>query len=282
MERRTLVILLVAALLVSAAAAWFTLAGLPFGHGREDVRPETVERGLAPFHAIRIHGIADVTLVQGATPGIRIETEGNVPAVARVERDTLVISSGDGRRDWRRWLLDRAPRTRPKVTVTFTDLATLAISGNVEAHAASLRMPKLAIEVSGAGNLDLRGLDVDELAIEGSGSVKANVAGRAAQQRIEISGAGEYEAADLSSERARVDVSGAGNVVVNASKSLDVSISGAGQVSYLGDPALTKSISGLGRVRQLGGKREIRAGDRGVPAQAPVSPSPHHRPLLVA
>jgi hypothetical protein len=276
MERRTLVILLVAAVLVSAAAAWLTLAGLPFGHGRDDVRPRTVARDLPPFHAIRLRGTADVTLVQGAAPGIRIETAGNVPATARVEGGTLVISSGDGRRDWRRWLLDRAPRTRPKVTVTFTELASLVISGNVEARAAALRMPKLAIEVSGAANLDLRGVDVDELAIEGSGSVKANVAGRAAQQRIEISGAGEYEAADLASERARVDVSGAGNVVVNASKSLDVSISGAGQVGYLGDPALKKSISGLGRVRQLSDKRETRVDDRRPPA--PMRP----QRLLVA
>jgi hypothetical protein len=276
MERRILVILLVAAVLVSAAAAWFTLAGLPFGHGREALQPQAVDRALESFHAIRIRGVADVALVQGTTPSIRIETSGNVPAVAQVERGTLVISSGGNQRDWRRWFLDREPKTRPKVTITFTDLDRIAISGNVEAHATALRVPKLAIEVSGAGTLDLRGLDVEELRIEGSGSVKANVAGRATAQRIEISGAGEYEAADLASERAQVDVSGAGNVVVNAAKSLAVSISGAGQVSYLGDPALTKSISGLGRVRQLSGKRETRVDDRRPPA------SPRHHRLLVA
>jgi hypothetical protein len=278
MERRTLVILIVAAVFVSAAAAWFTLAGLPFGHAREALRLQAVDRTLEPFHAIRIRGVADVTLVQGAAPAIRIETPGNVPAMAQVERDTLVISSGGGRRDWRGWFLEREPRTRPKVTITFTDLERIAISGNVEAHAAALRVPRLAIEVSGAGTLDLRGLAVDDLSIEGSGSVKANVAGRATAQRIEISGAGEYDAADLASERAQVDVSGAGNVVVNASKSLAVSISGAGQVSYLGEPALTKSISGLGRVRQLSGKRETRAEDRRSPAPA----RPHRPPMLVA
>jgi hypothetical protein len=279
MERRTLVILLVAAVVVSAAAAWFTLAGLPFGRGaRDDGRPQTVERALPAFQAIRIRGIADVTQVQGATPAIRMEGAGDLPAAARVEGGTLVISTSEGRRDWHRWLLDRTPRTRPRVTVTFTDLSRIEISGNVDAHAASLRMPKLAIEMSGAGSLDLRGVDVDELHVEGSGAVKANLAGRATRQHVEISGAGEYTAADLASERAQVDVSGAGNVVVDASKSLDVSISGAGQVSYLGDPALTKSISGLGRVRQVEGKREIRADERRAPAPRPSL----HVPLRAA
>ncbi len=51
-------------------------------------------------------------------------------------------------------------------------------------------------------------------------------------------------------DNARVSVSGAGKVVVNAAKTLDVSISGAGSVDYLGDPVVSEHISGAGRVRK--------------------------------
>jgi hypothetical protein len=74
-------------------------------------------------------------------------------------------------------------------------------------------------------------------------------------------------------------VSGAGNVVVNAAKSLVVDISGAGQVSYVGDPELTKSISGFGQVRRYGSKHEIHVDDRGDHAPRPVRP-PHS--ILIA
>ncbi len=56
----------------------------------------------------------------------------------------------------------------------------------------------------------------------------------------------EYQAAKLQSDNATVDVSGAGNIVVNARKKLKASISGAGVVEYLGDPVVKESISGVG------------------------------------
>ncbi len=93
-------------------------------------------------------------------------------------------------------------------------------------------------------------LDCRDLAIAASGAVKAEIAGRAIDQRIAISGAGDYRAAGLASDNARVSVSGAGKVIVNAAKTLKVSISGAGSVDYLGDPKVTQDISGMGRVKR--------------------------------
>jgi hypothetical protein len=278
MERRTLVLLILAAVIVSAAAAWLTLDGMPYGRRHEIERQQTVDQALAPFQAIRIRGATELTLVQGTTPSIRIESSGRAPTVARVDGGTLVITTGDERLTWRR-LFNHAPRERPRVTVTFVDLAKLEFAGSVRAHAASVTVPRLDIDVAGAGSLDFAQMDIGDLNIEGSGSMKARLAGRATRQKIDISGAGEYEAADLASETARVSVSGAGNVVVNAAKSLVVDISGAGQVSYVGDPELTKSISGFGQVRRYGSKHEIHVDDRRDDAPRPVR-APHS--ILIA
>jgi hypothetical protein len=47
-----------------------------------------------------------------------------------------------------------------------------------------------------------------------------------------------------------VSVSGVGNVIVNAQRTLKASISGAGVIEYLGDPQVTEHVSGIGRVRR--------------------------------
>ena len=44
-------------------------------------------------------------------------------------------------------------------------------------------------------------------------------------------------------------VSGAGKVVVNASRTLHARVTGVGSVEYVGNPAVTKEVSGLGEIR---------------------------------
>ena len=104
--------------------------------------------------------------------------------------------------------------------------------------------------------LRIEGLDVKELAIAVSGTVKAEIAGRATEQRIAISGAGNYRAPELTSDSAKVAVSGAGKVLVNVAKTLKIAIAGAGTVENIGDPKVTQDISGVGRVRRREAARE--------------------------
>src|SRR5437773_1796800 len=85
---------------------------------------------------------------------------------------------------------------------------------------------------------------------EGSGALKATLAGQVVEQRISISGAGDVRGDKLV---AVVDVSGAGSIVINAAKTLRATISGAGRVEYYGDPEVKQSVSGIGRVKRRSG-----------------------------
>jgi hypothetical protein len=120
----------------------------------------------------------------------------------------------------------------------------------VQLTAPSLAVPSLAITAAGATSLRIDALDVESLRIRASGAVKAELAGRATEVSIGLSGAGSVRAPDLVSQAATVDVSGAGSVVVRAEKSLRVDLSGAGLVEYLGNPEVTRSVSGLGRIKR--------------------------------
>ena len=58
--------------------------------------------------------------------------------------------------------------------------------------------------------------------------MRAEVAGRATDATVSISGAGEFRGARLLTQHASVTVAGAGKVTVNAEKTLKATISGAG------------------------------------------------------
>jgi hypothetical protein len=251
MKRLALPLLILLLIAVSVAAAWFVL-DRAFGGGGERLggRPATVERTLPPFSTLVVQGLADVTLVQGPVDKVTLEApERDLARVrAEVREGTLEITN-HARSGLLAFLFGGGPR-HVRATIAFRDLKAVEVAGSVKLRTEGLKTDALKLVVSGEGSLALEGLDVRELVVAGSGAVRADVSGRAINQRIAISGAGVYRAADLASENATLAVSGAGKAVVNASKTLKVSISGAGTVDYLGNPKVTEDISGAGRVRR--------------------------------
>ncbi len=247
MKRLALPVLLVFALAIVVAAAWYALDR---GHLRHPGGVTTEQRAVAAFSRIKVDGTADVVLVQGGEPSVAVEASArSLPDIRTEVRDgTLTIQSTERRRFWS-FLLGGGART-PRIVVTFRNLEAISAAGTVSLRADELKVDRLAISAMGAATLRLGALDAKVFAFDGSGAIKADVAGRVAEQSISISGAGDYRAAGLASEQARIAVSGAGRVVVNATKTLDVEISGAGTVDYLGNPEVTKKVSGAGRVKR--------------------------------
>ena len=255
MKRLTLPILLAGVLVVALLLACITLSRA--GWWRRMAPPASeatvsVERPVSPFSRISVEGVANVVLVQGSKPSVVVDAPQNLQRTVVVDNhgDTLTLRSGSGSGGWQDWFGSN-PRPSPRVTVTFNELTRIEASGGLRLSADKIQVPKLAIDVSGAAAVTIADLATDDLRIEGSGAMKADIAGRATAQRIEISGAGDYHAPHLVSETASVGVSGAGRVLVNASRTLSIDLSGAGIVDYTGNPVVTKSVSGLGQVRQV-------------------------------
>ena len=233
----------------------------------------SVERPVSPFSRITVEGMANVVLVQGPAPRVVVDAPPDLQRGVVIDNhgDMLTLRSNGGGASWQNWFGSN-PRPAPKVTVTFTDLSRIEASGGLRLSAETIHVPKLGIDVSGAAAVTVADLATDDLRIDGSGAMKADIAGRATAQRIEISGAGDYHAPRLVSETADVGVSGAGRVLVNATRTLRIDLSGAGIVEYTGNPVVTKSVSGLGRVRQVNAALE---GSPPAPDAAPKVASGH-------
>ena len=196
------------------------------------------------FQRVDVSGHADLVLIQGDREAV-VEAPAKAEARVRVRSNNgrLAIEVGDPA--FRLWMGRPA---EPTVIVYFRTLESLRTSGSIKVTAAAIVSPSLEIDASGAATIRVDALKVDALRFKGSGAVKGEFAGTATAQTVQISGAGSYRGSKLASDTAKVMVSGAGKVSVNAKNELDASISGAGAIEYFGDPTLRQRVSGAGKI----------------------------------
>lgn len=241
-------------LIVLSAVVIATLAAVAMlAAGRNAPAGESVreERALNGFSRIEIAGRADVTLVQGDTEGVTVEAPAQAMRRVKtaVEGNTLVVETSTARH-WQDWFNGGGRIVEPRLTIRVRHLERIESAGSIKISADSLSADRLALDFAGRCTLRIANLQAKRLLLDGSGALKVEIAGRVDEQRVDLSGAGSYQAAGLASDTARLDVNGAGKAVVNVAKTLSVDISGAGVVEYIGDPKVSQSISGIGKVRR--------------------------------
>jgi hypothetical protein len=246
MRRSALPWIILATIAVSAALAWFTLTR---GGGTSGRGAVTEHHPVAPFHELEIGGAADVLLVQGPAEAIDVDDVGHAAVEANVVNGRLVIRARDRRRWWNR-ILGHETSHSPTITIHLRNLDRLLLTGTVRVTAPRFQTQALKIGASGGANLTIDDLTANALTVDGSGALSAELGGRVDEQHVSISGAGTYNAERLKTGDATVSVSGVGNVIVNAERTLKASISGAGVIEYLGDPQVTEHVSGMGRVKR--------------------------------
>ena len=119
-----------------------------------------------------------------------------------------------------------------------------------------ISVPKLeGLSVSGAGKVDIKGLNNDRFEIDSQGAPVIIASGTTKSINIDSSGAGQIDTHNLRASRAAVDVKGAASVEVDVAEQLDVTISGPSSVIYRGDPVVNKTINGPGKVERRGDGR---------------------------
>jgi hypothetical protein len=213
--------------------------------------PQRETRALEAFSRIEVGGVAEILLRQGKTESATVEASAELlPRIrTRVRDGTLYVDVSQERR-WSDWTHLFESQPTPRITIDFIRLEGVEAGGVIKLMADGLRADNLHLDFSGASTIRIRNVQASSLHIEGSGATKIELSGKVSTQDVELSGASSYAALDMESDRAELQVSGAGKAYVNVKTSLSVEISGAGLVEYLGNPKLDKDISGVGKVRR--------------------------------
>lgn len=129
------------------------------------------------------------------------------------------------------------------------------------AHGRGDRQRKLTIEVrapgvtsfdiAGDNSLVIENYSQPRLELEISGAADVNATGQTEEVDLDISGSGDVDLGAMKTKGARVDASGAADVILAPSDWARLDISGAGDVRLLTNPPrLETDLSGSGRVRQ--------------------------------
>lgn len=142
---------------------------------------------------------------------------------------------------------------KPDVEVTLSDLSALSIQGSADAVIdGPLTATDFLLTISGAGDVTIKKINVNQFSVQISGSGNVNVeSGTAVQATYSISGAGNVNSFDMRAANVKATLSGTGNIEVFASQNLDANVSGAGTIQYKGGAQVKSKTSGLGSVESV-------------------------------
>jgi hypothetical protein len=224
------------ATLAAAACLALTAASLPASAGERAQR-------LAPFSALQIEVPAHYVVRAASASNVRLHGPAEVLERIVVDQhdDTVrIYSTGN--------LTIKEPL---EIEVAALGLKKLEISGAGTVEGRGFSGEEFSLVLSGAVSLKLTGLDVESFKAELNGSGDVMVSGRANSEKLTMSGASRYRAANLAADKVDLKVEGAGDAEVFAREKLHVKISGAGNVRYRGEPKVSQSIDGAGTVAQM-------------------------------
>lgn len=198
------------------------------------------------FDRIQVDGPFRVTLTTGK--GASAIASGDPQALERVsvEVQARVLKIRPNRSGWGGYPSHDAGPVSLTVTTPALRAATLIGSGQLAIDNA--KAMKFDTALSGSGRIEIRTLEADNayLGLVGGGTL--TLGGRAKTVRATISGSGNLEAADLISEDAEISAETSGNISLAVGRAARINSSGAGDIVITGTPACTVANRGAGTV----------------------------------
>lgn len=187
------------------------------------------ERAVSGFTSLDIGGAFKVYLSQGDREKLVIEADkeeiGEI--VTEVVGQKLKISTKAG---WGERFHEMS------VYLTFKNLDYIDFSGAVEVECEhALSFNDLEMDISGAADIDME-FKADKYNAEFSGASEIDFRGTCKSGYIEISGASEFDAEGLQFEDLSIELSGASETKVYATRKLRIDASGASSIRYKGNP----------------------------------------------
>jgi hypothetical protein len=223
----------------------FLIPVMVFSQGaKPTVKSKTVERSVASFHYLMHKCSAEVFLTQGPEQSIKVEAD--EPIVNRVRTDVvagrLVI--------WTVSNLEKALVMKVYITVPKLDSIQTAGLGKLKGMN-KFKGDKLYIQNKFDGDLEMD-LDVGSLTVDMSAGGDIQLKGTARSLTLDHHGTGVFNAMNLQSAKATLNMKSTGTARVNVSETLNANISGSGGIQYKGNPAtINKKLLGSGTLEAV-------------------------------
>jgi hypothetical protein len=203
-------------------------------------------RHVADFDAVSSSGPFSVKVTINGTESVKVEADDDI-----INEIETVVEDNTLRIRWKQ-PHDREHHNIHKAEIYVSAKKLSGIinngSGNINVEG-SVDAEQVNTVLNGSGSISASVKSGKlQAAIHGSGSIKLN--GQATDVNIAVSGSGQFDAKQLKTQHAAINISGSGNVYLNAEKELSGTIAGSGNVIYTGNAAVASTTIGSGRVRR--------------------------------
>jgi len=203
----------------------------------------TLNVSLTNVMEINLDVSCNLELSQGVKPMLSIVTKKGLMSevTTKVEGNQLIIKR------------ENTHQKREEVTIyiTLPKLEKIKISRDVKLNTTNmLTLESLEIRVNGvlSGNLSVTTSTLD---IQSNGVLKLVASGSADLLSLDMPGVGNADMLNLKVKKAKIEVNGVGNAMVNVEEFLEAEVNGIGKVNYKGNPQLKVKISGIGKVKEI-------------------------------
>jgi hypothetical protein len=213
------------------------------------------ERDVKDFDRVRWTGYGELVIQQGETESLTIETDPNLlpKIVSDVEHGHLELGRGGTWKDQLNFAFETSLTRKPiYYRLTVRELSGLEIRGAGMIKALGISTDDLHLKANGPNRIQFDSLTTERLEVDLPMGGVVDMEGWVFEQKVSMKGPTLYRAQSLKSDRARIELSGPGEAVVNVRDELDVVIGGLGTVSYIGSPRIHRKISGLGSLSKVG------------------------------
>ena len=193
------------------------------------------------FGSLKIFVVADESLADS----VAVKTDDNIS-------EQIIVTVNDKTGEI---VVDAA---RPRVNLSPSELTiaadvpvrALAIDGGWFIRYDCPSVTDCKAEINGAANGDFAFGFLDSLDVTVNGAGNLTMRGTAQTVNLELNGAANIKAFDLTARSASVTIDGAGSCEIAAAERLNAVINGMGDITYDGAPAVSQTIHGVGTVKQ--------------------------------
>ena len=215
---------------------------------------------VSSFKAVSLTGNCDIIFTPATTNNQSLELYASENVIdyieVFVENNTLVCKTQKGinilRNNDKMELRVSAPMvSKAEVTgsgsMHFIDDANipgslaLNVTGSGDIQMKGLICNKLDAEVTGSGDISVNNVKVDDVEAEVTGSGDIMLTGNTASADYKITGSGDIHANNLMAKEVKAEVTGSGDISCYAVETLNANRSGSGEIHYKGNPQINTS-----------------------------------------
>jgi hypothetical protein len=239
--------LLISISFVTAACSLMGGSGLGGGvSGSGHVQTETRDMGAFEAVAIEYPG-AEITIQQGDQETVEIQADDNLLPQLSTEVVSGRLTIKNIETDWKSMVNPSKP---VKINIIVKDLSEIELSAPVgDLQLDELQADRLKLVLSGGAQIKINGIHVNLLDTDLSGAGSIQASGTADEIKLILSGLGSFDAPDLESDTATIELSGMGDATVRVQQELAATITGAGSIKYFGNPHVEQNVTGAGSIK---------------------------------